>query len=111
MPLVLGLCAGAALMGPALALVTQAHAPGTQAGAWVVIGPPGADLAAIAAEAGGWVIGLDDAPLAILAAGPADFDARSEAMGAWMTIRANALADLCGVSYETTFDQSPGFGA
>lgn len=101
-PFIVGLCAVFALLGPALGLATQASVPNADAGAWLVIGPPGADLAAIAAAAGGWAIGLEQAPFAILAAGPAGFDSLSEAYGAWLTIRASALADICGVSYETT---------
>lgn len=100
--LIIGLCALCALLGPALALATHASARGSEAGAWVLIGPPGADLGAIAAAAGGWAIGFERAPLAILAAGPANFDTLSKAQGAWMAIKASALADICGVSYETT---------
>jgi hypothetical protein len=100
--LIVTLCTLCALLGPALALATQASARTAEAGAWLLIGPPGADLAAIAEAAGGWAIGFEQAPLAILAAGPANFDTLSEAQGAWMTIKAGALADMCGVSYETT---------
>ncbi len=84
-----------ALAGLALApaLVLGAAAP--REGAPVLVIAPGA--AAVVEAAGGQLVGLSRAPLAVLAAADAPgFAARLRAAGAWSVHDGERLAVLCG---------------
>ena len=96
------LIAGAAAMGPALALwgaVPDGRGPEPAIQAALV--PPWRDAEAVVAAAGGRPVGPWGASLAILATpDPAveDFAGRLRTAGAWLVIDATRLAAICGVA-------------
>lgn len=88
----------AALSGPLAALSSAPFRPDRPA---LVVLPPWASAEDVVARAGGRIIGLARAPLAVLVTGQGPgLEDRLRAAGAWTVLDGSSLSLLCGASFD-----------